>query len=105
MPGSGRILPVAALSLLLLAPACTAPDKDDGFRTVSMTVTYDANNRRTREWNALMKALDQCHSGGFADAQRAGPPETRCLESGPDGCRVTEARISWDCIGMGYQPN
>jgi hypothetical protein len=105
MPRSGTFFRVAALSILLLGPACTAQDKDGGYRVVSMTVTYDAQDRRAREWDALMKALDECHGGGFADAQPAAAPETRCVENGPDGCARTQAHLSWDCIGMGYQPN
>jgi hypothetical protein len=105
MFGSGTVFRVAALSMLLFAPACSAPGKNDSFRVVSATITYVAQDRRTSEWNALLKALDQCHGGGFADAQPAGPPETRCLQNGPDGCRLTQAHLSWDCIGMGYQPN
>lgn len=104
MPGLQALCRLAALSPLLLVPSCAGKD-DGGYRIVSMTVTYEVGDRRAREWDVLLKALDQCHSGGFADAQPAGPPETRCLENGPDGCRRTEARLSFDCVGMGYQPN
>ena len=105
-PPRAALFPVVVLCSVLLPAGCTQPaGGDSGYRVVSMTITYDAHDQRTREWNAFMKALDQCHGGGFADAQPAGPPERQCVESGPDGCRLSQARLSWDCIGMGYQPN
>ena len=96
----------AALSLLLLVSACAGPENaDGGYSTVQADITYDANDRRTREWDALMVALDRCHDRGYQDAQIASAPETRCLENAPEGCRRTQAHLVWDCIGMGYQSN
>ena len=106
MPVSRAIICSAALSALLAAFACAGPENaNGGYAVVYTPITYGTQDRRAREWQALMVALDRCHSQGYADAQAAAPPETRCLENGPDGCRRTEAHLSWDCIGMGYQPN
>lgn len=97
---------LAALSALLLVSACAGPENaGGGYSTVRADITYDANDRRTREWDALMVALDRCHARGYQDAQIASAPETRCLENAPGGCRRTRAHLVWDCIGMGYQPN
>jgi hypothetical protein len=106
MPGSGAFRHLAALSALLLACACAGPQNEGGgYLVVTTDITYGGSDRRAREWNALMAALDRCHGQGYVDAQRAGPPETHCLENGPDGCQRFSAHINWDCIGMGYQPN
>jgi|GEM_PF-3544477 hypothetical protein len=96
----------AALGALLLVAGCAGPENAGGdWLVVHSDITYGPQDRQMREWNALMAALDRCHGQGYADAQAAGPAQTRCLESGPDGCRRSEARLSFDCIGMGYQPN
>jgi hypothetical protein len=97
---------IAVLSLLLFACACTGQGNENGgYLAVTADITYGVSDRRAREWNALMAALDRCHGQGYVDAQPAGPPETHCLESGPDGCRRFAAHLSWDCVGMGYQTN
>jgi hypothetical protein len=106
MPGSRAFRCLAALSALLAACACTPQaNNNGGYSEVQTDITYGANDRRAREWDALMAALDRCHVQGYADAQRAVAPQTRCLDNGPDGCRRYAAHLSWDCIGMGYQPN
>ena len=104
MPAIRVITFPAALGALFLAFACAGPS-GGGWLVVDSDITYGPQDRRAQEWHALMAALDRCHGQGYADAQAAAPPQTRCLESGPDGCRRTEAHLSWDCIGMGYQPN
>ena len=93
------------LALFLLAGCAPQQSSNKGYMVVDTDITYGALDRRDREWHALMAALDRCHSQGYADAQRAAAPQTRCLDSGPDGCRRFAAHLSWDCIGMGYQPN
>jgi hypothetical protein len=100
-------LTAAGAVILLLSLAGCAPQQadDNGYRVVSQDITYGPNDRRDREWRALMAAMDRCHAGGFGDAQPAAAPETRCLETGPGGCTRFAAHLSWDCIGMGYQPN
>lgn len=95
---------LAALGVLLLLFAC-APQSDTGYRVVTADVTYGPNDRRDREWRALMTAMDRCHLGGFSDAQPDRPPQTRCLESGAGGCTRFAEHLAWDCIGMGYQQN
>ncbi|HSS15305.1 MAG TPA: YecR family lipoprotein [Rhizomicrobium sp.] len=94
----------ALLPLAACAPQQTN-DADNGYRVVRMDITYAPADKRDREWRALMVAMDRCHQGGFTDAQPAHQPETRCLESGPDGCTRFAAHLAWDCIGMGYQQN
>lgn len=97
---------ICRLLVLLLPLAACAPQQDaDGYRVVRQDITYAPAEKRDREWRALMVAMDSCHQGGFTAAQLAGPPETRCLESGPNGCTRFAARLAWDCIGMGYQQN
>ena len=106
MPAIRLIACPAAFGALFLAFACAGPGNEGGgWLVVDSDITYGPQDRRSQEWHALMAALDRCHGQGYADAQAAAPPQTRCLESGPDGCRRTEAHLSWDCIGMGYQPN
>ena len=96
----------AALILVLAVGACAASQTgDDGYKVVQQDITYGLNDKRDREWRALMVAMDQCHQGGFTDAQPAAPPQTRCLESGTGGCVRFAAHLSWDCIGMGCQSN
>ena len=95
---------LAALTMLLLSSAC-APGSDTGYRVETADITYGPNDRRDKEWRALMTAMDSCHAGGFADAQPDKPPVTRCLESGAKGCTRFAEHLAWDCIGMGYQPN
>lgn len=96
----------AALILVLAICACAARHTgDDGYKVVQQDVTYGPNDRRDREWRALMVAMDECHQSGFTDAQPATAPQIRCLEIDEGGCVRFSAHLSWDCIGMGYQPN
>ena len=106
MPATPAIARAVALSALFLTAGCAgAENAGGGFLVVQSDITYGPHDQRVREWRALMAALDRCHGQGYADAQAANPPETRCIESGPEGCRRTLAHLSFDCIGMGYQPN
>lgn len=106
MPGTRIAARIGALSALLLAMACAGPENaGGGFLVVHSDATYGPQDRRAREWDALMAALDRCHSQGYVDAQPAAPPDRRCLDTGPEGCRRTLAHFSWDCVGMGYQSN
>ena len=96
---------IAACALLLLA-ACAPQDNDNGgYKVVSQDITYAPGGERDQEWRALMKAMDACHGSGFSDAQPAARPQSRCVEPGPGACARFAAHLSWDCIGMGYQPN
>jgi hypothetical protein len=94
-----------AIITALWLTACAAQQGGDGYRVVHADITYGPHDKRDREWRALMTALDRCHDGGFSDAQPVAPPQTRCLDNGPDGCRRFAASMNWDCVGMGYQPN
>ncbi len=95
----------AALSALLLIAACAPGHGDDGYRVVAADITYGAADQRDQEWRALMRAMDECHNGGFSDAQPATPPKARCLESDAGGCTRFAEHLAFDCIGMGYQAN
>ena len=99
------LLFTAIVTALLLSGCATRQNDDAAYRTVHMDITYGPHDKRDREWNALMVALDRCHRDGYSDAQPAAKPETRCLDNGPDGCLRFTASLRWDCIGMGYQPN
>lgn len=98
---------LCSLAAVMLLASCAGGrgSGDDGYAHVEADITYGAHDQRAREWDALMVALDRCHQQGYADAQAAAAPQTRCLENGPDGCQRSAAHITWDCIGMGYQPN
>jgi hypothetical protein len=97
---------LAALILGLAICACAARHTgDDGYKVVQQDVTYGPNEKRDREWRALMVATDECHQSGFTDAQPTAAPQTRCLDIGESGCVRFSAHLSWDCIGMGYQSN
>jgi hypothetical protein len=97
---------LAALILVLSVCACAAQKTaDEGYKVVRQDITYGAGEERARQWDALMAALDICHRSGFTDAQRAQPPQVRCLDSSSGSCRRFAATLSWDCIGMGYQTN
>jgi hypothetical protein len=98
------LAPLAFIAFLPLA-GCDAGLGDTGYKVVAADITYGPGDKRDREWNALMKAMDTCHNSGFTDAQPAVPPKTQCLESGPNGCTRFAAHLTFDCIGMGYQSN
>jgi hypothetical protein len=94
-----------APGLLLLLGACAPQQPGNGYRVVAADITYGPNDRRDREWRALMTAMDRCHQGGFTDAQPDRPPQSQCLENDPGGCTRFAEHLAWDCIGMGYQQN
>ena len=96
---------LAASSVVLLLAACAPQPSNSGYRVVAADITYGPNDRRDREWRALLTAMDRCHRDGFTDAQPDRPPQSQCLENGATGCTRFAEHLAWDCIGMGYQQN
>jgi hypothetical protein len=93
---------LAALILPLLSCCGSAQSSSDsGYKTVQSSYDYSGDNKRTREWRALMTALDKCHQGGFNNAELAGPEQTTCMQGSANGCVSYHATQVYDCVGMG----
>jgi hypothetical protein len=85
---------------LLLCLMMTAKDY-----AVQVSYNYAPDDKSALSWRAFLTALDKCHDEGYQDAYLAGQPAIDCDQSSPNGCVRFAARASYDCQGMGYQPN
>jgi YecR-like lipoprotein len=88
---------------VVMLAACTAQRSDQGQVIVTVSYRYGESDESTRQWRALLNALDQCHLKGYKDAQPVSPPETICEKAGESSCLRFRATVSYDCFGMGYQ--
>lgn len=100
-PGRAAVV-LAIVALPLFTCCCIAQSSaDSSYKTVQMSYDYGGSNKQTRQWRALMLALDKCHASGFNNADPAGPPQIMCMENGTDGCLSYHATQTYDCMGMG----
>jgi hypothetical protein len=99
-----KLSPYLVLAATLFVWGCAQQGgTEQGYRVVQVSYQFEADNRQTREWRALLHALDECHLHGYQDAQPVGPPQTICQETVAQKCVRFQASVSYDCIGMGYQ--
>ena len=95
---------VVVAAVMVLAGCVTSVNP--AVAVVHVSFEYGMGENPARHmWDALTKALDKCHAEGYSQAEASDAAKTSYEQSSQNACTRYLATVSYDCIGLGYQPN